>query len=141
MSGLSAFLSQNAIKIENEKHVISERFIDEKGNPIPWEIRAIDETFNESLRKQCTKKERDKKTRAIIERTNYELYLAKLIVECVVFPNLKDKELQESYGVLGAESLVKKMLTAGEYSELVEKVQEVNGFDVEDEEIIEEAKN
>ncbi|MGN9164968.1 phage tail assembly chaperone [Tissierellaceae bacterium HCP3S3_D8] len=139
MSGLNAFLSQNAIKAENEKHVISERFVDEKGNPIPWEIRALSEKENQALRKSFTKKTRVKGV--VVTETDYEGYLAKLVTECVVFPNLKDKELQESYGVLGAESLAKTMLIGGEYNELLEKVQLVNGFDLEDERIIEEAKN
>lgn len=139
MSGLSAFLSQNAVKIENEKHVISERFLDKDGNPIPWEIKALSEAENEALRKSCTKKTRNKGL--ITTDVNYEEYLTKLVVECVVLPNLKDAELQKSYGVLGAESLVKKMLTAGEYAKLLEKVQEVNGFDRDMEELVEEAKN
>lgn len=141
MSGLSAFLSQNAIQVENEKHVISTRFVDGEGNPIPWEIKAIDEVYNEKIRKDCTTQTRDKRTGRNIKETDYNTYLAKLVVECVVFPNLKDAELQQSYGVLGAESLVKKMLTSGEYSELLERVQEVNGFDKDMEELVEEAKN
>lgn len=140
MSGLNAFLSQNAVKVENEKHIISERFLDEDEKSIPWEIRAIDENLNESIRDSCKIKERDKRTRTVTERTNHELYLAKLVVECVVYPNLKDAQLQESYGVLGAESLVKKMLTSGEYNKLLEVVQEVNGFDTDDD-LVEEAKN
>ncbi len=139
MSGLNAFLSQNAIKAENEKHIISDRFVDEKGNPIHWEIRALTAEEDEALRKSCTKKIRNKGI--ITQETNYEEYMAKLIVECVVFPNLRDKELQESYGVLGADKLVKKMLTSGEYAELLEKVQEVNGFDVGMDELVEEVKN
>lgn len=140
MSGLSAFLNQNAIKVENEKHIISERFVDDKGEPIPWEIRAIDEDLNESIRKSCVIQERDKRTRMVTERIDHELYLAKLVTECVVYPNLKDAKLQESYGVLGAEKLIKKMLTAGEYAKIIEAVQEVNGFD-DDDELVEKAKN
>ncbi len=136
---LKAFLSQNAIKAENEKHVISERFVDEKGNPIPWEIRALTAEEDEALRKLCTRKIRNKGL--VTQETNYEEYIAKMVVECVVFPNLKDKELQESYGVLGADKLVKTMLTSGEYAVLLEKVQLVNGFDVGMEELVEEAKN
>lgn len=139
MSGLNAFLSQNAIKAENEKHVISDRFVDGKGEPIPWEIRALTAEEDEALRKTCTKKIRNKGI--ITQETNYEEYMAKLIVECVVFPNLRDKELQESYGVLGADKLVRKMLTSGEYAELLEKVQLVNGFDVGMDGLVEEAKN
>lgn len=139
MSGLNAFLSQNAIKAENEKHIISERFLDEEGKAIPWEIRALSERENQALRKSFTTKTRVKGV--VVTETDYEGYLAKLITESVVFPNLKDKELQESYGVLGAESLAKTMLIGGEYDELLKKVQLVNGFNIEDEKIIEEAKN
>ena len=139
MSGLNAFLSQNAIKAENEKHIISERFVDEKGNPIPWEIRALTAEEEEALRKSCTKTIRDK---GIVTReTNYEEYIAKMVVECVVFPNLKDNELQESYGVLGADKLVRKMLYSGEYTLLQDKVQKVNGFDKAMDELVEEVKN
>lgn len=140
MSGLNSFLSQNAIKVENEKHIVSDRFVNKEGKPMEWEIKAIDENFNESLRESCKIKERDRKTRTITERMNHEKYLAKLIVECTVYPNLKDAGLQESYGVMGADNLVKKMLTSGEYAQLLEIVQEVNGFD-DDDDLIEEAKN
>lgn len=139
MSGLNAFLNQNAIKAENEEHVISNRFVNEKGNPIPWEIRALSAEEDEALRKSCTKKIRNKGL--VTQETDYNAYLTKLITECVVFPNLKDKELQESYGVLGADKLIKAMLTSGEYAKLLEKVQLVNGFDIEMEELVEEAKN
>ena len=141
MSGLSGFLAQNAVKVENEYHIISDRFLDGEGKPMPWEIRSIDEEFNESIRKSCITRERDKKTKQVVEKTNHPLYLTKLIVECVVFPNLKDAELQQSYGVLGAEALVKKMLEAGEYSRLLEKVMEVTGFDDDMEDKIEAVKN
>lgn len=140
MSGLNAFLSQNAIKVENEKHAISDRFLNKEKKPVEWEIKAIDESLNESIRESCKIKERDKRTRTVTERINHELYLAKLAVECVVYPNLKDAQLQESYGVLGADKLIKKMLTSGEYGRLLEIVQEVNGFDTEND-LVEEAKN
>ena len=56
MSGLSAFFSQNALKAENEKYVVSKRFLDEDKNPMEWEIQAITEAENEALRKECTRK-------------------------------------------------------------------------------------
>ena len=56
-------------------------------------------------------------------------------------PNLNDKELQDSYHVMGADTLLKAMLTAGEYANYLERVQEVNGFDVPMEELVEDVKN
>jgi hypothetical protein len=54
---------------------------------------------------------------------------------------LNDTELQDSYGVKGADALLKKMLKAGEYTEYKAKVMEVNGYDMSMEELVDEAKN
>lgn len=67
--------------------------------------------------------------------------MSAVVTKCVVYPNLNDKELQDSYGVMGAESLVKTMLKPGEYIDLINKVQEVNGYNVTQEDLVEEAKN
>ena len=75
------------------------------------------------------------------QETDYNQYLGKLASKCTVFPNLNDKELQDSYHVMGADTLLKAMLTAGEYANYLEKVQEVNGFDVPMEELVEDVKN
>lgn len=54
---------------------------------------------------------------------------------------LDDKDLQDSYHVMGADALLKAMLTAGEYAGYLENVQQVNGFDETLEELEAEAKN
>jgi hypothetical protein len=54
---------------------------------------------------------------------------------------LKNPDLQRSYGVLGAESLLRKMLLPGEYVELVQHVQRLNGFDQDVNELVEQVKN
>ena len=60
---------------------------------------------------------------------------------CTVFPNLNDKELQDSYKVMGADALLKTMLTPGEYAEYLTKIQEVCGFDTTMQDEVDEAKN
>lgn len=67
-------------------------------------------------------------------------YLAKVAVRCTVFPNLNDAELQQSYGVMGAEQLITTMLTPAEFEDYSTKVLQVNGFQSSDE-MVEEAKN
>ncbi|MNC83125.1 Phage XkdN-like protein [compost metagenome] len=59
----------------------------------------------------------------------------------VVYPDLKDAELQKSYGVLGADQLLRKMLLPGEYATLLQKVQSINGFDKDVNELADEVKN
>lgn len=142
MSNLSAFLSQNAIKEENVKYVASKRFIDEKGNPIPWEIKAVTSDEDEAIRRSCTKRVAVAGKRGVfVPETDYNAYVAKLAAACTVFPNLNDAELQNSYGVMGADSLLKVMLKAGEYADYLNKVNEINGFNQTMEDLVDEAKN
>lgn len=142
MGNLSGFLAENALKVESIKHVVSKRFLGEDGNPIPWEIACITSTEDEALRKACTKRVPvPGKRNQFTQETDYNLYLGKLAAKCTVHPNLDDAELQNSYHVMGADALLKTMLTPGEYADYLVKVQEVNGFDATFEEKVDEAKN
>ena len=139
---LSAFFAQNALQVENIKYVVSKRFLNEKKKPIEWEIKAITSQEDELLRKECTKRVPipGKRNQFTLE-TDGNLYLGKLASKCTVYPNLNDAELQNSYGVMGADALLKAMLTAGEYTDYLTKIQEINGFDVSFNELVDEAKN
>ncbi|WP_330676803.1 phage tail assembly chaperone [Romboutsia lituseburensis] len=139
---LSAFLSQNAIKIENEKHVVSKRFLDENKEPIKWEIQSINSQEDELLRKSCTKRlPIPGKKNQFTNETDYTKYVGLLAVKCTVYPNLNDAQLQDSYGVMGADELLKNMLSPGEYADYLNLVQKINGFEQSFEEKVEEAKN
>lgn len=141
MSTLSCFLSQNAKKVENIKLVVSKRFVD-KGKPVEWELRALTSEEDEQLRKSCTKRVPVPGKRGqFTQELDSDLYIGKMAASCTVFPNLNDKELQDSYGVLSADVLLKRMLAPGEYAEYLGKVQEVNGYDVDFNDKVEEAKN
>jgi hypothetical protein len=140
MGSLQAFFAQNVKLDIVEEVIVSERFKDENGNPIPWKIRAITEGENEQIRRAATHVTKEKGGRRNIE-IQPDVYLAKVAAASVVFPDLKNADLQKSYGVMGAEDLLKKMLLAGEYAALVQKVQEVNGFDRDINELMDEVKN
>ena len=141
MSNLSVFLSQNAVQDENVKYAASKRFV-EKDKPVEWELKSITSDEDEALRNSCTKRGQvpGKKGQYTLD-TDYEKYLGLLSAKCIVFPNLNDAELQNSYGVMGADALLKAMLKPGEYQDLLKKVQEVNGFDIGLDELVDEAKN
>lgn len=142
MSNLSCFLSQNAIVEENVKYAASRRFLDEKKKPVEWEVCGITSTEDELIRKECTRRVPVPGRKGqYTQETDFNLYLGRLAARCTVFPNLNDKELQDSYHVMGADTLLKTMLTAGEYAGYLERVQQVNGFDVTLPEAVEEAKN
>ena len=142
MSEFSCFLKANAVAIENVKYVASKRFVDPKTKkPVKWEIKEIDTPLDEQLRKECTKKVSTGKSGQFTYDLATDKYLGKLCAVCTVYPNLNDVELQNDYGVMDADSLLKAMLNSGEYMNYKAKVAEVNGYDTSMEELVEEAKN
>ena len=140
---LRGFLAENAVKVQTIKHIVSNRFLDDNGNPIEWEIGCITTTEDEALRTQATKRIPipGKRGRGYTEDLDAKKYLGNLAVRCTLYPNLNDAGLQNSYNVMGADVLLKTMLTPGEYADYLLKIQEINGFDVTFEEQVEEAKN
>lgn len=138
---LQAFLAENAIKTENIKYVASKRFIDANKNPIEWEIRTITNDEDEAIRNSCKEKSFIPGTREVSIKMNQDKYAAELICACVVYPNLNNAQLQTSYGAVGAQELVKKMLTPGEFTDLFLMVSQANGFEAGMNEKIKKAKN
>ncbi|XID92483.1 phage portal protein [Paenibacillaceae bacterium WGS1546] len=140
MSDLRAFFADQAAMSAIEEFVVSSRFKNADGAHVPWKLRSMTEAENEECRKAATKRVKGKNG-VLVPETNADEYMAKLVVASVEFPNLKDAELQKSYGVFGAENLLRKMLLPGEYAALVGKVQELNGFDRSTAELVDEVKN
>lgn len=137
---LKAFLASNAKKPEERKIVISDRFVGEDGQPEPFIIRAISEDLNGQIRADSTSIKTLKGRQTSKVDTNK--YLGRLVAASVVEPDLKDSELQASYGVVGEDNLVRKMLLPGEFAKLLEAVQDLNGYDAEEfDEIKDEVKN
>lgn len=137
MSGLAAFLSQNKKKQANVKVVASKAFTDEAGKPLEWEIRALKSKEADYIRDTCITI--GKGGKVITDTARFNRMIA---AKCTVYPNLNDKALQDSYGVMSAEDLIQEMLdNDGEYQEYVGKVFELSGYDKTDDELVKEAKN
>lgn len=141
MSNLSYFLAGNVEKRENKKIVVSDRFKDENGKVVPWVIRPVSAEEDDLIRKQCTKRVPVVgKKNQFTQDFDANKYLAKLAAAAVVYPDLNNAELQNSYKALGAEQLVKTMLYKDEFDKLSEElVNETNTEDMED--LVDEAKN
>ena len=138
---LKAFMAESAIKYKEVDYIASERFIDEKGNPIPWKIKILTATELSKLKAQCKKRVTNPKTQQSYIETD-SAKLADLMIEnTVIYPNLNNAELQNSYGAIGAIDLAKKMLIPGEYNDLILAVNEENGFESGMEAKIKRAKN
>lgn len=125
MSKLSAFL--NPVTTQEEKEVvISKRFLDEKGNPVPFKIRALSQEENDKITKQATR--RTKESGQSVERLDNADYARRIILEATVEPDFRAKEMCDRYGVLDPLQVPGKMLLSGEYRKLMDAILELSGF-------------
>ena len=137
---LDAFL--HPVEMENIKFAASKRFVDENGSPVIWELKPVTTEEDEALRKSCTRKVPVAgKLGQFTMETDYDLYLGKLAAQCTVSPNLNDSQFQDRVVVMGSDKLLKALLRPGEYAFYLKKVQEINGFDINAEELVNQAKN
>jgi hypothetical protein len=143
MSNLDRFLKQNKKIRENTTYLATKSLTDEEGNPLPWTIRPLTTKDNDKLRDECTIEIPVKgKPNVFRPKLDTSKYLAKMIVASVVEPNLNNKDLQDSYGVMTPEDLIKEMIDdPGEYNEFASFIQNFNSFTTTLDEKVEEAKN
>lgn len=143
MSNFSRFMKQNKIAKENTTFPATKSLVDEKGNPLEWTIRPLTTKENDSIRDECMiEVPVVGKPNMYRPKLNTSKYVAKMMCACIVEPNMYDKELQDSYGVMTPEELLKEMIDdPGEYQALVAFIQEFNGFNTTLDDKVEEAKN
>lgn len=143
MGNLSLFLKKNKKVRTNTFYAATKSLCDEKGNPVEWEIKALTTKESEDIRSECTTEVPvTGKPGMVRPKVDTKAYIAKLIAACVVFPDLYNKELQDSYGVRTPEDLLKEMVDdPSEYNALAEFIQNFNGLDESLEEKVKEAKN
>lgn len=125
--GMKAFLKSAATIRPNQQVAISERFIGEDGAPEKWELRPLTEEEDSKLRASCTEINLESGNRRV--KFDKERYVLLLAAAAVVYPDLKDAELQKSYGVIGEDKLLSKMLYTGEFDRLTKITQALNGYD------------
>ena len=141
---LSAFFAQNAGKPKKVEKAISKRFKDENGEPIKFVFKAITPAKDTELQNKSMKK---KLITQGPKKGQYEqdfdpmYYQLLLTIESIEFPNLKDAELQNTYGVMDEVGLYNAMLLPAESVDAYAAAQEANGYEHSMKELVEEAKN
>lgn len=124
---------------ETREVVISPRFRDEDGNPVPFRIRALTQEENDRLTMQSMRLVKGGKRG---EKQLDELsYGRRLILAATVEPDFTSAELCSAYGVMDPMELPGKMLLAGEYSKLSKEIMELSGFSANLDDLEEQAKN
>ncbi len=139
MSNLRRFMKENKAVKETVTYGVTKSLRDEEGNVLLWTIKPISTKESESIRDNCIIDVPIKgKSGMYRPKVNTSKYIASLICASVVEPNLNDKELQNSYGVMSAEELIKEMVSdPGEYNALSNFIQEISGFS-NDRELVED---
>lgn len=143
MSNFSRFMKQNKVQKGNTTYAATQSLTNENGQPLLWTLKPISTKENDVIRDECTK---DipvvGKPNMFRPKLDTSKYIAKMICASVIEPNLNDKELQDSYGVMTPDDLLKEMVDdPGEYSDFAAFVQQYNGFNTTIDEKVEEAKN
>lgn len=128
---LSQFFKKNKLVRQNTQYAVTESLMDEKGKPLKWEIKAISTKQAEAIRDACTKDVPvPGKPNMFRPKLDTKKYLGKLLTASVVYPDLYNAELQDSYGVTTPEELLVEMVDdPKEYNSFVEFVQNYNGFE------------
>lgn len=138
MDNLQAFLNPVAVD-ETKEVVISKRFVDKDGKPIPFKIKTIMQEENERISRKCRKVETVRGQR--VESMDSQKYNRALIVACTVEPDFRNADLCKAYGTVDPLDLPGKMLTVGEANNLAREILDLNGFSDEAEQLEDEAKN
>lgn len=143
MGNLTLFLKKNKKVRANTFFAPTKSFTDENGEPLQWEIKALTTAESEDIRSECTiEVQIPGKPGMYRPKIDNNLYIAKLVASSVVFPDLYNKELQDSYGVTKPEDLLKQMIdNPKEYNDFVEFVTNFSGLDESMDDKVEEAKN
>ena len=124
---ISDFLINNNLGNVLEKEVIiSDRFVDDEGNYIPFKIRNIKQEEMVDINRLI----------------GGDKYLADIYVvsNCCIEPNFNSIELQNHYGVTSGNELVSKILLAGEINTISSEILKLSGYGKDFEQLIKEGK-
>ena len=142
MSNFSKFMKANKIQKQNVMHPVTKSLVDENGEPLLWEIKPLTTKENEALREKCTIEVPVKgKPNMFRPKVDMNKYQTKLICAAIVNPDLNNADLQNSYGVMTPEDLLKEMVDdPAEYTDLMVFIQKISGFKTLQEDV-DDAKN
>lgn len=120
---VSDFLKGNVETVEN-KEIKFPRF---KSAFVIKPLSAKDLT---DIRKKATSLSFNKKIGQSVKTVDQDKLSDEMVIASVVTPDLNNAELQSSYGtVADPVGTIQAMLEAGEYTELMEEIQELSGFE------------
>ncbi len=139
MSSLQDFLNVNPVDNVTDDVIISDRFKDKDGNVMKFKIKAMTNDEFEEIRKAAASISTKKGKRTINFDT--KRFNELVVINNTLDPNFKDAESIKKLGCITPEQYLNKVLLAGEIVELSQQIQTLSGFELEMDELVEEAKN
>lgn len=125
MSRLSAFLNP-ATSEEEKEIVISNRFLDENGAPVPFKIRALSQEETDAITKKATRRMKvNGQTTEMLDSVDFS---HRMVVAATVEPDFTSKEICDHFGVMDPLLVPGKMLLSGEYAKLMQEISALSGF-------------
>jgi len=138
---LSAFLNAEIEDDAPHFYAASTKFKGKDGRPVAWELRKLSTREYKVIRKQAQVKKTVQGKRGQVE-VDFDVakFHAGLAVAAVVFPDLRNAQLQDKFGVREPEELLNEMLNPAEFDDLAHEIMELCGYK-DDAELEEEVKN
>ncbi|HIZ56033.1 MAG TPA: hypothetical protein H9671_07505 [Firmicutes bacterium] len=121
------FLKESVAQIPHEKVMVSDRFRDDAGQAIPFELRALSQKEITVIEESAIIRRVGKNGEAEVRFEDLDYSVGLIAASCVV-PNFRDPALQENWGARDEKDLVRKMLLAGEFHRLDQAVKKICGF-------------
>ena len=124
MSNLNAFLHP-VQGDETREIIVSNRFLDENGRPVPFRIRALTQEENDAISKRSMRLVKGgRRGEKELDSTEYASRMAAATLE----PDFSSEELCKAYGTMDPLEVPGKMLYAGEYKRLMDAIMELSRF-------------
>ena len=133
MNDLYAFLNP-VVTVPEKEIAISDRFLDENGNPVKWKIHALTQKENEEISRLA--RSYDKDGNRVFDPYKYN---NNVVLACVSFPPLRNEELVKKYGNGNPENVACNMLLADEFNRLLNEINQLG--DMQKKAADKEAKN
>lgn len=129
MSNLSAFMKPVYTEKKIEV-VVGDRFLDEQGNPVPIVMKSLTQEKLQAIAKRST---HEKKVNGkLVQDLDATEHLTRCLIASIVFPDLTNKELCNSYGVEDPLLLPAKMFLVDEFETLAKAFAQLNGLKTEE---------
>lgn len=136
-NNLNVFFRENVEAKRTEiKIQASDRFKDKEGNVIPFVFRLLEAKEISELKEKGYETGKDGNIKVTTSKMARET-----ILRSIIYPNLNDKGLQDSYKVSSAGQLLNAMLEGREYEKLGDKLVREQGLIADYKELINQAKN